>query len=98
MVTCRLLDIAGQPYRRWLAQPVTDADLAEAYRADALSDAHRDDPELGYRSLAYEARAAGQPRVERTAWKICSGMGDVFGFGGDRVTDRVQPFGGGVVR
>ncbi|MDY7091260.1 MAG: hypothetical protein SYR96_40055 [Actinomycetota bacterium] len=43
--------------------------------AAALFDAHRDDPEFGYRFLAAEARAAGQPMVERTAWKICSGMG-----------------------
>ena len=74
-VTCRVLNIARQPYYRWLAAPVTDAELAEAYRAHALFDAHRDDPEFGYRFLADEARAAGQPMVERTAWKICSGMG-----------------------
>ncbi|WP_433294327.1 IS3 family transposase [Actinoplanes sp. CA-030573] len=74
-VTCRVLTIARQPYYRWLARPVTDAERAEAYRADALFDAHRDDPEFGYRFLADEARAAGQPMVERTAWRICSGMG-----------------------
>ncbi|WP_426502982.1 IS3 family transposase [Dactylosporangium sp. McL0621] len=74
-VTCRVLHIARQPYYRWLAHPVTDAELAEAYRADALFDAHRDDPEFGYRFLADEARAAGRPMTERTAWKICSGMG-----------------------
>ncbi len=74
-VTCRVLQIARQPYYRWLAHPVTDAELAAAYRADAVFDAHRDDPEFGYRFLADEARAAGQPMVERTAWKICSGMG-----------------------
>ncbi|MFC4853985.1 IS3 family transposase [Actinophytocola glycyrrhizae] len=73
-VTCRVLNIARQPYYRWRARPVTDTELAEAYRADALFDAHRDDPEFGYRFLADEARAAGQP-MERTAWKICSGMG-----------------------
>ncbi|MBQ1076851.1 IS3 family transposase [Micromonospora sp. C31] len=74
-VTCRVLNIARQPYYRWLARRVTDAELAQAYRADALFDAHRDDPEFGYRFLADEARAAGQPMVERTAWRICSGMG-----------------------
>ncbi len=72
-VTCRVLNIARQPYYRWLARPVTDAELAEAYRADALFNAHRDDPEFGYRFLADEARAAGEPMTERTAWKICSG-------------------------
>ncbi|GAB7043152.1 IS3 family transposase [Catenuloplanes niger JCM 9533] len=74
-VTCRVLNLARQPYYRWLARPVTDAALAEAYRADALFSAHRDDPGFGYRFLADEVRAAGQSMVERTAWKICSGMG-----------------------
>jgi transposase InsO family protein len=69
------LQIARQPYYRWLAHPITKAELAAAYRADALFDAHRDDPEFGYRFLADEARATGQPMVERTAWKICSHMG-----------------------
>ncbi len=43
-VTCRVLMIARQPYNRWLAAPVTPSDLVAAYRADALFDAHRDDP------------------------------------------------------
>ncbi len=71
-VTCRVLDLARQPYYRWLAAPVTEAELAEAYRANALFDAHRDDPEFGYRFLADEAESAGEPMAERTAWRICS--------------------------
>ncbi|EEN85169.1 integrase core domain protein [Rhodococcus erythropolis SK121] len=80
-VTCRVLEIARQPYYRWLADPVTDADLAEAYRANALFRAHKDDPEFGYRFLFYEARDAGQVMAERTAWRICSNNGwwSVFG-------------------
>ncbi|MCI4066313.1 IS3 family transposase [Micromonospora sp. R77] len=74
-VTCRVLKIARQPYYRWRARRVTDAELVAAYRTDVFFDAHRNDPEFGYRFLADEARAAGQPMVERTAWKICSGMG-----------------------
>lgn len=42
-VTCRVLKIARQPYYRWLANPVSEAELTEAYRANALFDAHRDD-------------------------------------------------------
>ncbi|MEU7769647.1 hypothetical protein AB0B25_31970 [Nocardia sp. NPDC049190] len=42
-VTCRVLDLARQPYYRWLAKPVTDAELDQAYRANALLDAHHDD-------------------------------------------------------
>ncbi len=80
-VTCRVLKIARQPYYRWLARPVGDAELVAAYRANALVDAHRDDPEFGYRFLVDEARAAGQTMADRTAWRICSGNGwwSVFG-------------------
>ena len=83
-VTCRVLKIARQPYYRWLASPVTDAELVEAYRANALFDAHRDDPEFGYRFLVDEARAAGEPMAERTAWRICSDLGWWSAFGKKR--------------
>jgi len=71
-VTCRVLKLARQPYYRWLATPVTAAERVQAYRANALFDAHFDDPEFGYRYLVEEARAAGEPMAERTAWRICS--------------------------
>jgi putative transposase len=71
-VTCRVLKLARQPYYRWLSARVTDAELVEAYRANALFDAHRDDPEFGYRFLVEEARQAGEAMAERTAWRICS--------------------------
>jgi putative transposase len=80
-VTCRVLQIARQPYYRWLASPVTDAELTAAYRANALFDAHRDDPEFGYRFLLDEARDAGEAMAERTAWKICSEQGWWSAFG-----------------
>jgi putative transposase len=71
-VTCRVLKLARQPYYRWLKHPVADAELVAAHRANALFDAHRDDPEFGYRFLADEARDAGVSMSTRTAWKICS--------------------------
>jgi putative transposase len=74
-VTCRVLKIARQAYYRWLATPVTDAEWTAAHRANAIFDAHRDDPEFGYRFLADEAGAAGQVMAERTAWRICSDNG-----------------------
>ena len=43
----------------------------QAYRANALLDAHRDDPEFGYRFLLGEAGEAGEEMCERTAWRIC---------------------------
>ena len=80
-VTCRVLKIARQPYYRWLKDPITAAELDEAYRANALFDAHRDDPEFGYRFLVDEAREAGEAMTPRTAWRICSSNGwwSVFG-------------------
>ena len=80
-VTCRVLKIARQPYYRWLAGPVTDAEWTGAHRANALFDAHGEDPEFGYRFLVEEARSNGQAMAERTAWRICSANGwwSVFG-------------------
>ncbi|CAN7347939.1 IS3 family transposase [Terrabacter sp. LjRoot27] len=83
-VTCRVLKIARQPYYRWLANPITDTELTAAYRANALFDAHRDDPEFGYRFLLDEARDAGQAMAERTAWKLCSQQGWWSAFGKKR--------------
>lgn len=74
-VTCRVLKIARQPYYRWLEQPITDAEREEAYLANAIFDAHRDDPEFGYRFLFDEVRAAGFEVCERTVWRICRDSG-----------------------
>ena len=90
-VTCRVLKLARAPYYRWLEKPVTDTELREAYRADALFDAHRDDPEFGYRFLADEARVAGEPMAERTAWRICSQRGWFSAFGKKRGRNGQKP-------
>ena len=71
-VSCRVVKLARQPYYRWLARRVSSSELVRAYRANALFDAHRADPEFGYRLLVDEARAAGQPMRQRTASRICS--------------------------
>lgn len=83
-LTCRVLGLARQPYYRWLAAPVTDSDRTHAYRANALFDAHRDDPEFGYRYLVAEAAAAGEVMAERTAWQICRDGGWWSAFGKKR--------------
>ena len=70
-VSLRVLKLSRQPYYRWRKHQVTEAELVEAYRANALLDAHRDDPEFGYRFLAAEAAEAGEVMCERTAWRIC---------------------------
>jgi putative transposase len=83
-VTCRVLGIARQPYYGWLAEPVSDAELDQAYLANAVFDAHRDDPEFGYRFLADEVRAAGHVACDRTVWRICRDRGWWSAFGKPR--------------
>ncbi len=80
-VTCRVLKLSRQPYYRWLATPITPGEVVEAYRANALFDAHRDDPEFGHRLLADEARDAGEAMSDRTAWRIASANGWFSAFG-----------------
>lgn len=90
-VTCRVLKLSRQPYYRWLAAPVTTSDLVEAYRANALFDAHGDDPEFGHRLLADEARDAGQAMTDRTAWRICAANGWWSAFGKKRGKNGRKP-------
>lgn len=70
-VSLRVLKLFRQPYYRWRKQQVTGAELVEAYRANALLEGHRDDPEYGYRFLVGEAADAGEVMCERTGWRIC---------------------------
>ena len=70
-VSCRVLGLARQPYYRWLRSPFTDAQLDEAWLANAIFDAHVDYPEFGYRFLADEVRLAGQAVSDRVVWRIC---------------------------
>lgn len=90
-VTCRVLNLSRQPYYRWVAHPVTETELRAAYRANALFDAHRDDPEFGYRYLLEEAREAGHGMCERTAWRICSSNGWWSAFGKKRGKNGKKP-------
>ena len=90
-VTCRVLKIARAPYYRWLAEPITDADWVAAHRANALFDAHRDDPEFGYRYLHEEAVDAGQVMAARAAWVICSTQGWWSAFGKKRARNGKKP-------
>ncbi|BDH56581.1 integrase [Tsukamurella sp. PLM1] len=90
-VTCRVLKLARQPYYRWLKDAVTAADRVAAERANALFDAHHDDPEFGYRFLADEAEAAGQRMSARTAWRICCTNGWWSSFGKKRGRNGKKP-------
>lgn len=70
-VTCRVLKLCRAQYYRWLDEPFTDGQLDEAWLTNAIFDAHRDDPEFGYRFLADEVRLAGTEVSDRVVWRIC---------------------------
>lgn len=90
-MSCRVLKFSRQPYYRWLSAPVSEADLVSAYRANALFDAHRDDPEFGYRYLTDEAETAGYPMAARTAWRLCSDNAWFSAFGKGRGKNGKRP-------
>lgn len=68
-----LLSMAGQS--RHLAE------LTWSYRANALLDAHRDDPEFRYRFLAGEAEQVAESMCEPAAWRIFRDNGWWSAFG-----------------
>ena len=75
MVTCRVLNLCRQQSYRWRAEPITDRELTQAYVANAIFDAHRDDPEFGHRFLAVEIRDGGLEACDRTVWVRCAENG-----------------------
>lgn len=71
-LTCGVLGFSTQAYYAWVANPVSDRDLVDAYLINALLDAHGDDPAFGYRFLADELERAGITVGERRVWRLCS--------------------------
>jgi putative transposase len=71
-LTCGVLGHSRQAYYAWLAQPVSQRELQDAYLTSALIDAHGDDPEFGYRFLADELELLGHQVGERRVWRLCS--------------------------
>ncbi len=71
-LTCGVLGHSRQAYYAWLANPVSQRDLDDAYLTNALIDAHDDDPEFGYRFLADELERDGHVVGERRVWRLCS--------------------------
>ena len=70
-LTCGVLGFTPQAFYKWNARPVSDRDLDDAYLTNALVDAHRDEPEFGYRFLADELEHAGLTASERRVWRLC---------------------------
>ena len=74
-VSCRVLKLARAPYYRWVREPVGPAERLRQQRITALREAHAEETEFGYRLLADDARDAGFPMADRTAWRLCSQAG-----------------------
>jgi putative transposase len=74
-VTCRVLGFSRQAYYAWVADPVSDRDLVDAYATNAAIDAHGDDPEFGYRLIADELADVGHQVSERRVRRLCSAQG-----------------------
>jgi len=74
-VSCRVLKLARPAYYRWLNTPFTDGQLGETWVANPIFDAHRDDPEFGYRFLADEVRLGDHDVSDRVVWRICRDNG-----------------------
>lgn len=70
-VTMRVLNLARQPYYRWLRQPQGPAEQLRLERVRVLRELHQDDPEFGYRFLHDAAADQGVHMSSRTAWKLC---------------------------
>ena len=72
-VACRVLGLARAPFSRWLHSPFSDAQLDETWLANATFDAHRGEPEFGYRFLADEIRHNTEHAdvSDRVVWRIC---------------------------
>jgi len=90
-VSLRVLKLARQPYYRWLQNPVSTAELEAAHRANALYQAHLNDPEFGYRLLRDEAENAGAPMAARTAWRLCHENQWHSAFGAKRGKNGTRP-------
>lgn len=70
-LTCEVLGFSPQAFYKWRANPVSDRDLDDAHLINELVDAHKDDPEFGYRFLADELERAGHRVGERRVWRLC---------------------------
>lgn len=71
-LTCGVLGFSTQAFYAWVANPVSQRDLTDAYLTNALLDAHGDDPAFGYRFLADELERGGITVGERRVWRLCS--------------------------
>ncbi len=71
-VTCRVLGFSTQAFYKWRANPVSTLDWDDAHLIDAIIGIHADDPEFGYRFIAYELGVAGHQASENRVQRLCA--------------------------
>jgi len=70
-VACRVLGFSTQGYYKWLKEPVSRRDRADASVINRLVEIHEDDPTLGYRFLTDELEDAGIKCSENRVHRLC---------------------------
>lgn len=70
-VTCRVLGFSRQAYYRWQQRPVTRRDWDDAHLTNAAMAVHAQEPELGYRLIADQLRAAGHQASDNRVGRLC---------------------------
>lgn len=74
-LTCEVLGFSSQAFYKWKAEPITDREWDDAHLINVALDAHRDDPEFGYRFIADEVNDAGIPACENRVHRLCKQEG-----------------------
>lgn len=70
-VACRVLGFSEQAYYRWVQQPRSKHEIADAQLIGVLRELHAEDPEFGYRFLTDELHTLGYRVSERRVWRLC---------------------------
>lgn len=74
-VACRVLGLSRQGFYRWQRGPVTWRAWDDAHLTNAAIAVHAQEPELGYRLIADELRAAGHQVSDNRVARLCSRQG-----------------------
>ena len=91
-VSCRVLKLSRQPYYRWLAAPVPEAESSLRHIGPMRSSMPTAMiPSSGTDTSPTKPKSAGQPMAARTAWRLCSANDWFSAFGKGRAKNGKKP-------